>query len=147
MRMLSVFRRDERGAVIMEFALVVPLLMFIVFGIIDFSRAYYTMNDLTAAVREGARYASVLPDPSASEADIRDVVKTYARNFGGDVISDAEITIATTTDQVTVSIENYPFQWITPVVRFTSINPTPITRRAIFRRETAPSPSAPPATP
>ena len=48
----------RRGAVIVEFALVVPFLALIVFGVIDFSRAYGQMNALDSAIREGARYGS-----------------------------------------------------------------------------------------
>ena len=54
---------DERGAAAVEFALVVPVFMLIVFGMIDFTRAYYTQSAIAAAVREGARTAAVLPDP------------------------------------------------------------------------------------
>jgi Flp pilus assembly pilin Flp len=60
---------DEQGSAAIEFALVAPLLFIIVFAIIDFSRAYYTLNDLTAAVREGARYASSLDDPLVRHPD------------------------------------------------------------------------------
>jgi Flp pilus assembly protein TadG len=38
-----------------EFALVAPVLLILVFGVIDFGRALYVVNVLTAAMREGAR--------------------------------------------------------------------------------------------
>ncbi len=43
----------RRGAVIVEFALVVPFLALIVFGVIDFSRAYGQMNALDSASAKG----------------------------------------------------------------------------------------------
>lgn len=46
------------GAIIVEFALVVPLFFVIVFGIIDFSRAYAQLNNLNSSLREGARYGA-----------------------------------------------------------------------------------------
>ena len=46
------------GAVIVEFALVVPFLFLIVFGIIDFSRAYAQLNNINSSLREGARYGT-----------------------------------------------------------------------------------------
>jgi Flp pilus assembly protein TadG len=45
----------DRGAAAVEFALVFPLLLLIVFGIIDFGRALNTQITLTQAAREGAR--------------------------------------------------------------------------------------------
>ena len=50
-------RRSHRddGAAALEFALVLPLLLLLLFGIVDFSRAYNTHISLTAAAREGAR--------------------------------------------------------------------------------------------
>jgi hypothetical protein len=48
-------RRDERGAAVVEFALILPVLVMFVFGIVEFGRAYSARIELTAAVREGAR--------------------------------------------------------------------------------------------
>ena len=47
--------RDERGANLLEFALVVPILMLIVFGIIEFGVAYNNSLALRAGAQEGAR--------------------------------------------------------------------------------------------
>lgn len=46
---------DERGANLLEFALVVPVLMLIVFGIIEFGVAYNNSLALRAGAQEGAR--------------------------------------------------------------------------------------------
>ena len=52
-------RRDgagsDRGAAAVEFALLLPLLLLIVFGIVDFGRAINAQITLTQAAREGAR--------------------------------------------------------------------------------------------
>lgn len=45
----------DRGAAAVEFALLLPLLLFLVFGIIDFGRALNAQITLTQAAREGAR--------------------------------------------------------------------------------------------
>ena len=50
--------RSERGAELVEFALVLPLLLLLCLGVIEFGRAYYTYNILTKAVRDAVRYAS-----------------------------------------------------------------------------------------
>lgn len=57
--------RSERGAAAVEMALVLPVLILLIGGIVDFGRAYYTQIILTNAAREGARGAIVLADPVA----------------------------------------------------------------------------------
>ena len=45
----------ERGAAVVEFALVVPILLMLLVGIIEFGRAYNIMISIQGASREGAR--------------------------------------------------------------------------------------------
>lgn len=47
--------RDDRGAVAVEFGILLPVLLLILLGIIDFGRAYNAKISLTQAAREGAR--------------------------------------------------------------------------------------------
>jgi len=51
--------RDETGAAIVEFAIILPILMLLVMGIIQFGFIFNGQITLTSAVREGARYAVV----------------------------------------------------------------------------------------
>lgn len=55
-------RRADRGAAAVEFALVLPLLLLIIFGIIDFGRAYNAQASLNSGVREGARVLALTGD-------------------------------------------------------------------------------------
>jgi Flp pilus assembly protein TadG len=52
-------RRSERGQALAEFALVLPLVLFFIAGIIEFGRAWNIKQAVTDAAREGARYAVV----------------------------------------------------------------------------------------
>jgi Flp pilus assembly protein TadG len=52
-------RRSHRGQALLEFALVLPVFLLIVFGIIDIGRYVYLTNAFNEAAREGARYGSV----------------------------------------------------------------------------------------
>ncbi|MEI5675823.1 MULTISPECIES: TadE family protein [unclassified Nocardioides] len=61
--------REERGAAALEFALVVPFLLLIVFGIISFGFMLGFRQSLSQAATEGARAAAVQLDPSARTAD------------------------------------------------------------------------------
>jgi Flp pilus assembly protein TadG len=49
----------SRGQTLVEFALVFPIFMLVLFGIIDVGRFVYVSNSLNEASREGARYGSV----------------------------------------------------------------------------------------
>lgn len=49
----------DRGAAAIEFAIILPLLLLVIAGIVDYGRAFYTEIALTNAAREGARAASV----------------------------------------------------------------------------------------
>jgi Flp pilus assembly protein TadG len=71
--------RSERGAELIEFALVFPLLLFVVLGIIDFGFVFQQMEVVTNAAREGARIA-VLPGYEATDVTAR--VVSYL-NAGG----------------------------------------------------------------
>jgi Flp pilus assembly protein TadG len=58
--------RDERGAAVVEFALILPILVLFVFGIVEFGRAYSARIELTGAVREGARAVALGKDGIAA---------------------------------------------------------------------------------
>jgi Flp pilus assembly protein TadG len=58
--------RDERGAVAVEFALLAPLMVVILFAIIEFGIALTRTLAYESAAREGARYAAVRCRPQAT---------------------------------------------------------------------------------
>ena len=74
--------RSERGAVLVEAAISLPLLLLVVLGIIDFGRLFQRYEVLTNAAREGARVA-VLPG-GYSETDVQDRVRQYLAAGGLD---------------------------------------------------------------
>jgi Flp pilus assembly protein TadG len=51
--------KRERGAAIVEFAMMMPLMLILIFVTTEFGRAYYQYNTLAKNVREAARYLSV----------------------------------------------------------------------------------------
>lgn len=68
--------RNKRGSAVLEFALVLPILLLILFGITEFGRAIMTTNVLNSAAREGARLAAVseLGDSLAVRARVEEVL-------------------------------------------------------------------------
>jgi Flp pilus assembly protein TadG len=59
MRRPSGAKRDGRGQTLVEFALVFPVIVLLLFGIFDFGRAIYAYNTIANAARQGARVAAV----------------------------------------------------------------------------------------
>ncbi len=66
-------RSVDDGAAAVEFALVVPLLLLLVFGILDFGRAYQAKMQLTHAAREGVRVWTLTEDVAAATDQTRAV--------------------------------------------------------------------------
>lgn len=62
--------RSERGSVAVEFALILPLLIGLLLGIVEFGRAYNAQITVTAAAREGARVMSIQKDIPTAQAAV-----------------------------------------------------------------------------
>ena len=58
-RLVTWLRRNEAGQSMVEMALVLPILLILVGGIMDFGWLFYNKLALTNAAREGARYAVI----------------------------------------------------------------------------------------
>ena len=74
-------RFNQRGATLVEFALVLPLLLLIVDGMATFSMVMYDKVVLTNAVREAVRAAALIQSPKLSSAQIADVARSYGSTY------------------------------------------------------------------
>lgn len=74
------FRNKERGAALIEFVLVIPLLLLLIFGIIEFSVLFYDKAVITNASREAAREFAIYRQTSADKAYLEGVVTQYVQN-------------------------------------------------------------------
>ena len=83
---------SDTGAAAVEFALVLLPLLLILFGIIDFGRAYNTQLSLSAAAREGAREMALHNNPVAARAAVRGATTDLTPT-----VTDAQITITPST--------------------------------------------------
>jgi Flp pilus assembly protein TadG len=95
--MRQVAARD-RGQDLIEYALVLPLLLLFILGIVEFGMAVFAYNTISNAAREGARVGVV---PSAEEQDIRDAVE---QRTGGLNLTSTNITVTRTVTQTTVAV-------------------------------------------
>ena len=71
-------RRDDRGAAIVEFAIVVPLLGLVLFGVIEFGFILAYKHSVSQAASEGARAALIDYTSSADMTSARGEARTRA---------------------------------------------------------------------
>ena len=131
----------RRGAVIVEFALVVPFLALIVFGVIDFSRAYGQMNALDSAIREGARYGSKWKNYAIGDyrTAVKDKVQSYATTYGFNGLDLTKVSVntgGTNNEYITVTVTAHPIPLAT-LSRFLPVPALTLTRSVTFRWECA----------
>ncbi len=81
------FVQDSRGQSLVEFALILPLMLGVMFMITEFGRALYQYNAMTTAVREGAREGVVRSSSTAVSVatDRTNAVLTLGRINPSDV--------------------------------------------------------------
>lgn len=66
--------KNERGAALLETAVVLPLVLLVSVSIFEFGRAYQVFQVMTNAAREGARLAVL---PASTDADVKTRVTDY----------------------------------------------------------------------
>ena len=96
--------QSERGAAAVEFALLLPVLIVLILGIVEFGRAFQVQATLAAAAREGARVMALEDDAAAARTAVRSASTTL--NPG---VTDADIAVTpesctTTAGNATVTI-------------------------------------------
>jgi Flp pilus assembly protein TadG len=137
---------DDCGQALLEFALTIPIVLVVLFGIFDFGRAMYTYDMVTSAARVGARYAivhgsSCTPAPACTATSA--VIQTYVRSVVAGANSNSFNVSATwpaatgcsggtATPQCPVSVSaSYPFAfllWSSLTIRMTSTSQMVISR-------------------
>lgn len=113
-------RESERGQSLVEFTMVLPILLILLFALVDFGRAFYTWMIVTNAAREGARIAAVQANQSQVQTRI---YSSFCNNYPSDCSLDpskmtinwsgANIQGARGTPAV-IDID-YAFEFVTPL--------------------------------
>ena len=141
------FRRNDRGSVLIEMALTLPIMLLVSAGIFEFGRAYQTWQVVTNAVREGARIAVL---PGIDDASVTTRVRTYMSDGQLPNYSTATVTI-TRNDTIAIGAGtasasritvNYPFTFMVlqPIALLvdphsTAGSPLTMTVSALMRNE------------
>lgn len=124
---------NQRGQAMVELALILPILLLLVFGIIEFGRIYATNLMLNNAAREGARAASLgVPDE-----DIMIIVQDRC-TYLDPVKLDIDITPLplerAAGNPVNIEVE-YPMEVNIPIISLITGDPCKISSRVTMRVE------------
>jgi Flp pilus assembly protein TadG len=92
------FPIPQRGAAIVEFAIVLSLMLLITAGIFEFGRAFQYYDALAKATRDGARYMSTVPKATISSVAVSD-----AKNLVVSAANAANVAPALTNTEVVVT--------------------------------------------
>jgi Flp pilus assembly protein TadG len=108
--------RSEEGASMVEAALILPLLALLLFGLVEFGRAFNAQVTLTHAAREAVREYAINHDPAAAAA---------AAQAASPTLDSAQLGVATTPcvggQQTSVTL-TYPFNLAIPFLGSQNIN-------------------------
>lgn len=125
--------KDKRGQALVELALVLPLLILMIMGIMEFGRIYHSYLLITNAAREGARLGVV----GETDSEIRTRVKDMAVSLN---LTDSQISITPEESlrargvPLTVKVE-YEMDLITPVLDIIIPSPFPLSAKSTMRIE------------
>lgn len=106
----------QRGQSVVEFALILPIFLLFLFGVIDLGRAVYAQTVLSNAVRDGARAA---------------VVATRTDDQVVQAVIDAAVGVPLTAANVTISGTRQPGTAVTVSATYVFVPVTPIISRIV----------------
>lgn len=109
--LLRRFRRTDAGQALVEFALVLPVMLMMLFALVDFGRGFYTWLVVTNAAREGARVG-------ATQKPLTDIQQRILDSATGVDTTDLTITVTNVQGprgQPIVVDLSYDFQFVTPI--------------------------------
>ena len=151
------FVRGTAAGPIVEFAIIVPVLLLLVFGIVDFARAFLERNKIVAGARIGARSAAVMPpsficdEQATAKAKIQDNVRAYFTDIDPQRTPPAVADIVVTpypfdfcdpgsvvAPNITVTIQNYSFNAVTPLLGMLGRDLINLQAKATYRWEYSP---------
>jgi Flp pilus assembly protein TadG len=102
--------KSEKGQSLVEFALIVPVLILLLLGIVDFSRIFHAYLTIDHAGREAARAASIGKDVGT--------ITSIAINQGSSIgLTTGQVNVSTGSSgsNATITI-TYPVTFLTPII-------------------------------
>jgi hypothetical protein len=127
------WRQDRQGQAMVELALVLPILILVLMGIIDFGRVYHGYLAVTTAAREGARQAAI----GASDSEITQTAIRAAAPLPQSALSvQVEPPAASRYPGAPITVEvRYRLPLLTPVIQALLPSPYTVRGQAVMRKE------------
>jgi Flp pilus assembly protein TadG len=113
-------KRGTRGQSLVEFALILPVLLILMLGTIDFGRVYFAYVSVTNAARNGAQYASFSSEAAADSDGIRNAALADTVELVNTSPTNPNVTVATGTDS-----QSRLYADVTVAYTFSTIFPWP----------------------
>jgi Flp pilus assembly protein TadG len=122
---------DRKGQEVVEYALVLPIFLLLVFGIIDFGVTIFYYNAIANAAREGARTGVVIPfDSTGDDAATNAITNTVISRTALPNLTSDDISVTRSLTRTQVAVE-YRHRLITgPVIQVVAGGPD-ITLRSV----------------
>jgi len=102
---------NQKGAALVEMAIILPILLVLVFGILEYGRVMFMTNVLNNAAREGARRAAVTPTPINVDAYVTSCIPFDKTGIA--IITSSTTSGSNTSVKVSITL---PFQALTGLV-------------------------------
>jgi Flp pilus assembly protein TadG len=123
--------KNEKGQSLVEFALVLPLLLLLLLGIMEFGLMFSNKLTLVNAAREGARYGAVHNVDSDYIVKVKSKVKSAAVGLN---ISDTQIDVVKASGNITVNV-SYNFTVLDPITSAITGNSITLSSQAVMAME------------
>jgi Flp pilus assembly protein TadG len=127
----------QRGSAIMEFAFVLPLLLLLTFGIVEFGRAWLIVNTLNHAAREAVRLAATTTALKGNDPAVVNKAQAILTAAGvrGASVTNTSPSGAPPAVTVTTAVNLAFLTGIGPLLNFSFAGTIPLTSSATMRYE------------
>lgn len=116
--------QGTEGAIVVEFAIILPFFLLLIYGMLDFGQTYYQLHTVNEAARVGARVAAL--------GGTSQTVTTAVKNFGSNLQCTMSPSNPVSGENVTVIVTS-SVQFFTPIIRaFFPSNPYTVTGKSVM---------------
>lgn len=127
--------KSQKGQSLVETALILPILLMILFGIVDFGRIFHAYLTLDHAGREAARAATIGSEDDVIKSKINSATGSLDKSkySVGITIAPAGKANRASGSEVTITL-TYSVDFLTPFIAQT-LNPVPLKNETVMRVE------------
>lgn len=130
MKTLAKLRKSESGQSLVEFALVLPIILLLSLGVLEYGWMLNAKITVTAAAREGARAAAIL-GKDATDSAIDSTATLVAGKYMGVTLGANNVIVSTPDDDITITLSYAK----APLVGVYIKTPMTISSQVIMKRE------------